>query len=82
MYFGFVFLPLVFLLLPEVAPVDRNKFRTCAQSAFCSRARGMTAGQSQYNLEMETMVPDANGFQADVVNAENDVRFRSVTVNI
>ena len=73
-----VFPALLLLLLSEVEPVDRNKFRTCAQSAFCNRARGMTAGQSQYELEPETVSANANGVQAVVVNNKNDVRFRSV----
>ena len=69
LYLGAVF-------VPPAAPVDRSKFRTCAQSAFCTRARKVQPDQSPYRLDLSTLTPSSTGAEVVLVNSQNDVKFR------
>ncbi len=62
-----------------VNSVDRSKFRTCAQSSFCSRARkqAAAAAESAYKLDPASVQPiSSTGAEAILVNTNNGVKFR------
>eukprot|EP00093_Oithona_nana_P001923 01923.XXX_16815_20980_1 [CDS] Oithona nana genome sequencing. len=54
--------------------VDRNKFRTCQQSSFCRRCRGMEPGTSVYSLDVSTL--QVSSGQAEVMLKHDEDRFR------
>ena len=54
--------------------VDRNKFRTCQQSSFCRRSRGMEPGTSVYSLDVSTL--QVSSGQAEVMLKHDEDRFR------
>jgi len=56
--------------------VDRNKFRKCSQSGFCTRARGQPEGRSPFRLDMSSLTATGAGAEAVVLNADTDVQFK------
>ena len=65
------------LLSPSCA-VDRNKFRTCSQSAFCGRARrqAQAGGESRYKVDTSSLQPTSTGAEAVLLNQDSGVQFR------
>ena len=62
----------IFVICGEA--VDRNKFRTCQQSSFCRRCRGMEPGQSVYSLDISTL--QVSSGQAEVMLKHEEDRYR------
>ena len=70
------YLAAIFVILFNTSrAVDRNKFRTCQQSSFCRRSRGMEPGQTIYSLD-PTTVNQINGAQIEALISHNEDRFR------
>ncbi len=70
-------LSLVLLLSSPVTPVDRSKFRTCAQSSFCRRARAQPEGSSGgFQVRPGSLRAGPTGAEAVLVNGANGVEFR------
>ena len=67
------FMAVIFVII-SVHAVDRNKFRTCQQSSFCRRCRGMDPGQTIYSLDPSTLQINPN--LAEGLLSLNDDRFR------
>ena len=67
---------LVLCGLQSVNTVDRSKFKTCEQSAFCRRSRATVPNQSPYQLDLSTLTASPTFVEAVLVNTVNDVRFR------
>ena len=65
------FLAAVFVICGEA--VDRNKFRTCQQSSFCRRCRGMEPGQDVYSVDVSTLQVNS---KAEVLIKHGEDRFR------
>ena len=59
----------------SVNAVDRNKFRTCQQSSFCRRCRGVEPGQVVYSLDPATLQVNS-ALQAEALLSHGDDRFR------
>ncbi|PSN57770.1 hypothetical protein C0J52_07257 [Blattella germanica] len=74
--------PILLLVAMEMLPfkpivaVDRNNFKSCQQSSFCRRCRGMQPGQSTYELHLNTLKVEPSSIQADIVNTQQGARFR------
>ncbi len=67
---------LLALLVPPATPVDRNKFRTCQQSAFCRRARAQQEGAARFSVRSSSVRSTPTGAEAVVDNEANGVEFR------
>lgn len=59
----------------NVASVDRNNFRTCDQTSFCRRCRGVAPGASPYQLQLDTLQATASSVSAELVNTAMNVKF-------
>lgn len=64
------------LTIHHSSAVDRNNFKSCQQSSFCRRCRGVQPGQSPYELHLNTLKVESSSIQADIVNTQNGARFR------
>uniref|UniRef100_A0A8C8CHE8 Glycoside hydrolase family 31 N-terminal domain-containing protein n=1 Tax=Oncorhynchus tshawytscha TaxID=74940 RepID=A0A8C8CHE8_ONCTS len=53
--------------------VDRSNFKTCDQSAFCSRQRAMKPGQSSYTALLETLELSDSHLTVQLLNNNNKV---------
>ena len=62
----------IFVITGEA--VDRNKFRTCQQSSFCRRCRGLEPGTDIYSVDVSTL--QLNAGQAEVLLKHGEDRFR------
>ncbi|XP_041707131.1 neutral alpha-glucosidase AB isoform X3 [Coregonus clupeaformis] len=62
----------VFLSITQA--VDRSNFKTCDQSAFCSRQRAMKPGQSSYRALLETLELSDSHLTLQLQNNNNKVR--------
>nr|AQW43007.1 aNeutral alpha-glucosidase AB [Nilaparvata lugens] len=62
----------------HVNAVDRNNFKSCEQSSFCRRCRRMKSGESSYELLLDTVSAQDSTVSAQLINAENNVRFSLV----
>ncbi|XP_069692372.1 neutral alpha-glucosidase AB [Periplaneta americana] len=62
-------------LIYHADAVDRNNFKSCQQSSFCRRCRGLQPGRSAYELNLNTLKVDPSSIEAELVNTENGVRF-------
>ncbi|CAL8084448.1 unnamed protein product [Calicophoron daubneyi] len=51
-----IYVLLVVFWLTEVLGVNRDNFKSCKQSSFCSRQRGFTSGSHQYYIEENSVV--------------------------
>ena len=69
------FLAAIFVIISSVNAVDRNKFRTCQQSSFCRRCRGMEPGQTIYSLDPATL-QQVNSAQAEALIIHGEDRLR------
>ncbi|XP_062341665.1 neutral alpha-glucosidase AB-like isoform X2 [Osmerus eperlanus] len=70
-------IPLVLLIsvfLSFTQAVDRGNFKTCDQSSFCSRLRGMKPGQSPYRALLETLQLSDSRLTLQLINDNNKVR--------
>ncbi|KAJ9579720.1 hypothetical protein L9F63_004646 [Diploptera punctata] len=78
---GITRLPVLLFLIVELltvqrsTAVDRNNFKSCQQSSFCRRCRGVQSGESSYELHLNTLKVEPSNIQADIVNTQNDARF-------
>uniref|UniRef100_A0A8C7JMR3 Glucosidase II alpha subunit a n=1 Tax=Oncorhynchus kisutch TaxID=8019 RepID=A0A8C7JMR3_ONCKI len=61
----------VFLSITQA--VDRSNFKTCDQSAFCSRQRAMKPGQSSYTALLETLELSDSHLTVQLLNNNNKV---------
>ncbi|CAG0886935.1 unnamed protein product [Darwinula stevensoni] len=50
--------------------VERHKFKTCQQSAFCRRNRELSPGESAYHTLLETLRVDDPGFLVELLNTK------------
>ncbi|XP_046876075.1 neutral alpha-glucosidase AB-like isoform X2 [Hypomesus transpacificus] len=70
-------IPLVLLIsviLSFTQAVDRGNFKTCNQSSFCSRLRGMKPAQSPYRALLETLQLSDSRLTLQLINDNNKVR--------
>lgn len=65
----------VLLSLPLMNGVDRSKFRTCAQSAFCGRGRN-AAQLGTFALDPETLKASDSRIQAVLWHSGSQIRYR------
>ncbi|KAF2893060.1 hypothetical protein ILUMI_13106 [Ignelater luminosus] len=72
------FLALCALMVSLVEAVDRNNFKTCEQSSFCRRLRGVKPGESKYELNLGSLQVSDTTIEAELVNKEADVTFKFV----
>lgn len=61
-------------ILPLASPVDRSKFRTCDQSAFCKRCRNVADAGTTLGIDPSTLT--VSDSRVEVVLVQNEVRFR------
>uniref|UniRef100_A0A674C7C5 Neutral alpha-glucosidase AB n=1 Tax=Salmo trutta TaxID=8032 RepID=A0A674C7C5_SALTR len=61
----------VFLSITQA--VDRSNFKTCDQSAFCSRQRALKPGQSSYRALLETLELSDSHLTVQLLNNNNKV---------
>ncbi|KAL0994088.1 hypothetical protein UPYG_G00117620 [Umbra pygmaea] len=54
--------------------VDRSNFKTCEQSAFCSRQRSLKPGQSSYRALLDTLELSNSRLTLQLLNNNNKVR--------
>ena len=73
---------LLCLLISCVSGVEHSKFKTCEQSSFCRRNRQLTAGQSRWEIESNSVqqTGDHLGVEATIKNADNGVMLK-LTLN-
>lgn len=69
---------LLSLAIQGVRNVDRSKFRTCAQSGFCTRCRSVSDGStsSPYSIDLSTLQVSTMSIESVLVDSEADVRYR------
>ncbi|CAG0915050.1 unnamed protein product [Notodromas monacha] len=68
----------VIILLSVVFPamtVDHSKFKTCDQSSFCRRNRGMQKGMSGYEVIQDSLEVTDDAVRAMLINTKNQVEF-------
>ena len=66
----------IFLFAALVAGVDRNKFKTCSQSGFCQRCRGLKGGETPFVLDPATLHLSPTAVESLLVNTHNGVKFK------
>lgn len=77
MRFALCFLSAVDIaLIYYVDAVDRTNFKSCQQSSFCRRCRGVQPGKSSYELHLNTLKIEPSSIEAEMINTENGARFR------
>nr|CAD7194435.1 unnamed protein product [Timema douglasi] len=64
------------ILAYSVVGVDRNNFKTCQQSSFCRRCRGVEPGKSPYALQLNTLRVEDSSVEAILINTNNLVQFK------
>uniref|UniRef100_A0A3P8YJ94 Neutral alpha-glucosidase AB n=1 Tax=Esox lucius TaxID=8010 RepID=A0A3P8YJ94_ESOLU len=57
-----------------IQAVDRSNFKTCEQSAFCSRQRALRPGQSSYRALLDTLELSDSRLTLQLLNNNNKVR--------
>lgn len=67
---------MIFLFAALVAGVDRNKFKTCSQSGFCQRCRGLKGGETPFVLDPATLHLSPTAVESLLVNTHNGVKFK------
>lgn len=60
--------------------VDRGNFKTCDQSSFCKRNRGILPGESPYIVLPNTVRFEPGTVHLDVLNTRNNISFK-ITVD-
>ncbi|XP_045781311.1 neutral alpha-glucosidase AB isoform X1 [Maniola jurtina] len=58
--------------------VDRNNFKTCDQSGFCKRLRGLKPEKSQYALNVDSVFVHGNVLSAEVVTVDYEGETKNV----
>ncbi|CAG9861083.1 unnamed protein product [Phyllotreta striolata] len=61
--------------------VDKGNFKTCEQSSFCRRLRGMTAGESKYKLDLNSLQISDNSIEANLLNGDVKLKFTLTAIN-
>ncbi|XP_065068452.1 neutral alpha-glucosidase AB-like isoform X2 [Rhopilema esculentum] len=61
------------LLIESTISVDRNNFKTCQQSSFCRRNRGIQEGNSPYSILQDSVKFDSDSIKANLLNSKNNV---------
>lgn len=67
-----------FLSIYGISGVDRNNFKTCDQSGFCKRLRGLKPEKSQYSLNVDTVIVHGNVLSAEVVTVDIESEKKTV----
>jgi hypothetical protein len=66
----------IFLWISAVSSVDRSKFKTCSQSGFCKRCRGLEPGKTPFVVQPESLHVSATAVESLLVNTANGVKFK------
>ncbi|XP_060808019.1 neutral alpha-glucosidase AB [Amyelois transitella] len=69
---------LAFLAIHGSFAVDRNNFKTCAQSGFCKRLREQKPEKSQYALDLTSVMVQGNTLFANVETIDRESEKRTV----
>ncbi|XP_056632881.1 neutral alpha-glucosidase AB [Diorhabda sublineata] len=59
-----------------VFAVDKSNFKTCDQSSFCRRLRGVKPGESKYELDLDQLEITDDSVEAKLLNTEAGVLFK------
>lgn len=70
------------LAVSWVNAVDRNNFKTCDQSGFCKRLRAFKPENSQYTLNLDTVLVHGNVLSAEVQTIDTESDRRTVLVSL
>lgn len=63
-------------LVLSATAVDKNNFKTCEQSSFCRRLRGINEGDSKYVLDLESLQVNDDSVEAKLINTEANIPFK------
>lgn len=64
----------LFFVISLCGGVDRYLYKTCAQSSFCRRSRGVS-GPSRYEVVPSSISSNSDGTSLDIRNNENQILF-------
>merc|ERR1712126_6597 len=67
---------LVVCLVSAITCVDRGNFKTCDQSSFCRRNRGIQPGESSFHVIPNTVSFEPGSISLDVLNSKVNVSFK------
>jgi len=69
-------------VIASVSAVDRGNFKTCDQSNFCKRNREIQPGNSQFNVDANSIRPNGTAVEFEMVNTATNVRYITKLVAI
>ncbi|KAJ8944816.1 hypothetical protein NQ318_013152 [Aromia moschata] len=56
--------------------VDKNNFKSCDQSSFCRRLRGVKPDDSKYEIDLDSLQALDNAVEAKLINTEAGAEFK------
>ncbi|KAJ8979097.1 hypothetical protein NQ317_019626 [Molorchus minor] len=63
-------------IIGVVIAVDKSNFKSCDQSSFCRRLRGVKPDECKYELDLESLQATENSLDAKLINIEAGAEFK------